>query len=157
MEIALAEARKALREGEVPVGCVFVAPDGSILAKGGNRTNETMSGIRHCELVCVDEILLSHPPDVFKTAELYVTVEPCVMCTAALQLLGVPKIHFACRNQRFGGCGTVLSVHDILCPVHIDESNEDEALALLKDFYERGNPKCPEAKRHRPCTSAPEV
>eukprot|EP00397_Hematodinium_sp_SG-2012_P066138 GEMP01098145.1.p1 GENE.GEMP01098145.1~~GEMP01098145.1.p1 ORF type:complete len:154 (+),score=44.18 GEMP01098145.1:273-734(+) len=151
MDIALVEARRAYEEGEVPVGCVFVAGDGSVLARGRNQTNETLNGTRHCELVCVDEILCTHSADVFKTAELYVTVEPCIMCAAALQLLGVPKIHFGCRNPRFGGCGTVVPVNGVLCPVEINEGNkEEEALGLLKEFYERGNPNCPDAKRQRP-------
>eukprot|EP00397_Hematodinium_sp_SG-2012_P067713 GEMP01106205.1.p1 GENE.GEMP01106205.1~~GEMP01106205.1.p1 ORF type:complete len:124 (+),score=39.05 GEMP01106205.1:273-644(+) len=121
MDIALVEARRAYEEGEVPVGCVFVAGDGSVLARGRNQTNETLNGTRHCELVCVDEILCTHSADVFKTAEL------------------------------FGGCGTVVPVNGVLCPVEINEGNkEEEALGLLKEFYERGNPNCPDAKRQRP-------
>lgn len=151
MDIAFEEARKALDGGEVPVGCVFMTPDGTILARGGNLTNVTKCATRHCELVCVDEILKSHPSSVFKTATLYVTVEPCVMCAAALQILGVPKIYFGCRNQRFGGCGTVVPVHQMLQPVQIEEGERaEEAIALLKEFYERGNPNCPEFKRMRP-------
>ncbi len=49
--------------------------------------------------------------DVLKECELYVTIEPCIMCAAALSLVGIKKVYFGARNDRFGGTGTVVSVH----------------------------------------------
>ncbi|OXB51698.1 UNVERIFIED_CONTAM: hypothetical protein H355_010759 [Colinus virginianus] len=87
--------------------------------------------------------------------DLFVSCEPCIMCAAALQIFGVRRVFFGCRNDRFGGCGSVLSVHSKLsgtwkglhCHAGICE---EEAVQLLRDFYSRGNPSAPEDKRHRP-------
>jgi len=94
------------------------------------------------------------------------------MCAGALQHLGVPKVVFGASNDRFGGCGGVVSVHQVASQ-HTDEDDEQEkhadaprrqltgfsvvsgvlakeAVQLLKDFYDTGNPNAPDEKRHRP-------
>jgi tRNA-specific adenosine deaminase 2 len=53
-----------------------------------------------------------HPPGIFKETVLYVTVEPCIMCASALRQLGIGAVYFGCLNERFGGTGGVLTVHE---------------------------------------------
>lgn len=53
----------------------------------------------------------SHPPSVFSDTDVYVTVEPCIMCASALRQLKIRKVYFGCSNDRFGGTGGVLSIH----------------------------------------------
>ena len=72
-----------------------------------------MQGIRHAELCAVDEILKTYSAEIFKTTDLYVTVEPCIMCAGALRQLGVRNVFFGCANERFGGCGSVLRVNQM--------------------------------------------
>ncbi|CAZ80789.1 unnamed protein product [Tuber melanosporum] len=111
MQSALQIATSALQSNEVPVGCVFV--HGSrIIASGRNDTNRSLCGTRHAELVAIDKILATHPPSIFKETDLYVTVEPCIMCASALRQIGIRKVYFGCSNDRFGGCGGVLRVHE---------------------------------------------
>jgi tRNA(Arg) A34 adenosine deaminase TadA len=55
----------------------------------------------------------TYSADIFKTTDLYVTVEPCIMCASALRQLEVKRVFFGCANQRFGGCGSVLNVHQL--------------------------------------------
>jgi tRNA-specific adenosine deaminase 2 len=116
MEAAFACAREALDAGEVPVGCVFVL-DGAVVARGRNRTNETRNATRHAELEAIDALLLAAAPDrragLLRGATLYVTVEPCIMCAGALRHLGIARAVFGCRNDRFGGCGTVENIHEV--------------------------------------------
>jgi len=69
-------------------------------------------GTRHAEFVAIAEILQKHPPSVFKETVLYVTVEPCIMCASALRQLGISAVYFGCLNERFGGTGGVLTVHE---------------------------------------------
>ena len=111
MRLALAEGRRALGEREVPVGCVLVS-GGAVLAAGANRTNAEMNATRHAELVAADVVLRrlgrAEGAAALAGCELFVTVEPCIMCASALQQLGVRRVVFGCRNDRFGGCGTVL-------------------------------------------------
>ncbi|KAI8130775.1 tRNA-specific adenosine deaminase 2 [Lucilia cuprina] len=124
MEDAFAEARLALSAGEVPVGCVFIYND-TIIARGGNQVNAT------------------------KNATL-VTVEPCIMCSAALHDLRVKEIIYGCSNDRFGG-KTVVDVKQVMgyCLNIKGGLRADEAMELLKDFYKGENPSAPLAKSKR--------
>jgi len=71
-----------------------------------------MKGTRHAELEAIDMILKTHPPEILKECTLYVTVEPCIMCAAALRLMEIKKVYFGCNNERFGGCGSIYHLHD---------------------------------------------
>lgn len=86
--------------------------------------------------------------------DLFVTCEPCIMCTAALQAVGIRRVFFGCENDRFGGCGSVLSVHKKISSswtgLHCHGGiYAEEAVQLLRAFYSRGNPNAPTEKRHR--------
>lgn len=125
MRLALAQAQDAADHGEVPVGCVFVH-DGAVLACARNRTNELMNATRHAELEAIEEIFAAHPPadpatfarfphatnHILRHTTLYVTIEPCLMCGAALRQLGIQRVVYGAGNERFGGNGSVLGLHD---------------------------------------------
>ncbi|XP_055587020.1 tRNA-specific adenosine deaminase 2 [Uranotaenia lowii] len=155
MEQALEQARKAEQLKEVPVGCVFVYRENEIIARGCNLVNKTKNATRHVELICIDQVLewaeerkLSYQT-VFPEVTVVVTVEPCIMCAAALIQLGVRQVIYGCRNDRFGGC-TVLDVPGLLdehtsIPFH-GGVRADEAMALLKEFYKGENPSAPVPK-----------
>ncbi|PPQ71723.1 hypothetical protein CVT24_007893, partial [Panaeolus cyanescens] len=138
-------AEEALAAGEVPVGCVFVR-DGSIIARARNRTNELRNATRHAELEAIDHILADEkltPKTVqypLSTTTLYVTVEPCIMCASALRQLGIKEVFYGCGNDRFGGCGSVLNVHQLSHLAH-DGYNatggycREDAIMILRRFY----------------------
>lgn len=88
-------------------------PSSRVLAAAHNATNRTKNGTRHAELVAIDDVLLRQglPPAVLAACDVYVTCEPCIMCAGALALVRVRRVVFGCRNDRFGGCGSILSVH----------------------------------------------
>lgn len=83
--------------------------------------------------------------------QLYVTVEPCIMCAAALGIMKIGHVYFGCANDRFGGCGSTYDVHKVLNHEYSCTGGilKDRAIALLKEFYARGNPNAPEDKRAR--------
>merc|ERR1719499_3006825 len=158
MEVALEEAWKAYERKEVPVGAVFIRGN-KIVARVHNLTNEERNATRHCEIIGVDVLMRS-----LKSTEnlqdlssfvIYVTCEPCVMCAAALRLVRIRKVFFGCRNDKFGGLGSVLSLH----AADPEDENfsfeatggilEKRCVSVLRSFYERGNPKLPPSKRHR--------
>lgn len=155
---AMNEAREALHRGEVPVGCIFVHKD-EVIATGSNRVTQTKNATQHAELVAIDTILEMckakemDKDEVFDNTTLYVTVEPCIMCAAALRLVGIGAVVFGCHNERFGGCGSVLSVADDDIPDYgkklqiISGVCKEEAILLLKDFYKGENPNAPEHKK----------
>jgi len=114
---ALAEAEGALLEEEVPVGCVIVhTASQRLLSRGRNETNRSKNGTRHCEFLALEAMRVHSDPSVRDISPadctLYVTVEPCVMCAAALRLAGIGRVVFGCGNDRFGGCGSVLNLSD---------------------------------------------
>eukprot|EP00937_MAST-01D_sp_MAST-1D-sp2_P005659 g5659.t1 len=162
MRLAIAEGERALAEGEVPVGCVLVLPGAGgepdvVVGAGGNKTNEKLNATRHAELEAIDNVLLRssgrYDCATLRHCELYVTCEPCIMCAGALAEARVRRVFFGCRNERFGGCGSVLSLHEgpergaphafecvggVMAGAGVD---------LLKRFYSRGNAKAPKPQR----------
>lgn len=152
MEQALEQARQADLVKEVPVGCVFVYR-GEIIAKGYNRVNETRNATRHVEFICIDQVLeyirARELPreEVFRETTVVVTVEPCIMCAAALINLNVKEIIYGCKNDRFGGC-TVLNVPSLLETATTIRGGvrAQEAMDLLKLFYKGENPSAPAPK-----------
>lgn len=149
---AMILAQEALEALEVPVGCVFVHGN-EIIARGRNAVNETHNATRHAELICIDQVTeyckhnqLNHF-DIFKNVDVYVTVEPCIMCAAALYELKVKSIIYGCKNDRFGGT-TVFNVADVIDTDCIVKGGirSEEAMNLLKKFYMGTNPNAPEPK-----------
>lgn len=150
MAMALEEAEKALLAKEVPVACVFVhEPTGTVLGVGANQTNISLNGTLHAEFVGIDKILQTRPASIFREVDLYVTVEPCVMCASALRQLHIHKVYFGCGNERFGGCGSVFSLHDDVLktgepPYEVEAGiYRKEAIMLLRRFYLMQNDSAP--------------
>ncbi|RMZ71599.1 hypothetical protein GMOD_00006732 [Pyrenophora seminiperda CCB06] len=152
MREAIAMAELALMSDETPVGCVFVK-DGEIIGRGMNETNRTLNGTRHAEFVAIAGILSKHPISILNQTDLYVTVEPCVMCASMLRQYGIKSVYFGCWNERFGGTGGVLNIHndpsvDKPYPVTGGIFRE-EAIMLLRKFYVQENEKAPEPKQKK--------
>ena len=68
-------------------------------------------GTRHAEFIAIGEMLRSYPRSTLRATDLYVTVEPCVMCASALRQYQIRTVYFGCGNERFGGTGSILSLH----------------------------------------------
>lgn len=160
MDCAFDMARDALKNGEVPVGCLMVYND-QVVGKGRNEVNETKNATRHAEMVALDQLLdfcnrsnLDVSSVCARTA-LYVTVEPCIMCAAALRLLNIPLVVYGCRNERFGGCGSVLDVSSADLPHTgtpfkcVSGHRAEEAVEMLKAFYKQENPNAPKPKTRK--------
>ena len=156
MRAALKLARYALDHDETPVACIFVhAPTNQILAYGMNDTNRSLTGIAHAEFMGISQIQAKfgvQNTSVYKDIILYVTVEPCIMCASALKQLGIQKVIFGCGNDRFGGNGTILSIHNDTCTApqnkHISVPGvlRKEAIMLLRYFYVRENERSPKPR-----------
>ncbi|KAI7225661.1 cytidine deaminase-like protein [Hortaea werneckii] len=149
MRKAIEMAELALSSDETPVGCVFVH-NGKIIGRGINGTNASLNGTRHAEFVALAEIMAKHPPSILRETDLYVTVEPCIMCASALRQYRIRAVYFGCLNDRFGGCGGVMTVHsdpglDPAYPVYGGLFRE-EAIMLLRKFYVQENNKAPDPK-----------
>jgi tRNA(Arg) A34 adenosine deaminase TadA len=106
MRLALAEARRAAAAGEVPVGAVLVAADGTVLAAAHNRVHGRRSPIAHAEILCLTLAASRLRQWRLLGTTLYVTVEPCPMCAGALLQSRVSRVVYGARQPRLGADGS---------------------------------------------------
>jgi cytidine deaminase len=144
MEIALTEARAAAARGEVPVGAVIVAPDGRIVARAGNRTRQLADPTAHAEMLVIRAACAAAGSERLAGHDLYVTLEPCAMCAAAIASARIGRLYYGAADPKSGGVaqGARVFSHPQChhAPEVYDGINADAAGALLKDFFAARRP-----------------
>src|SRR6516162_3277204 len=139
MSIALEEARAAAARGEVPVGCVVVR-DGTIVARAGNRTIADRDPTAHAEMVAIRAAASALGSERLADCDLYVTLEPCAMCAAAMSFARIRRLYFGAVDVKGGA--VELGVRFFAAPTchHRPEIyggiNESECGELLKSFFQ---------------------
>jgi tRNA(adenine34) deaminase len=103
MAQALTEARAAAARGEVPVGAVVVAPDGRVVAAAGNRTRELNDPTAHAEILALRAACAGAGSERLPGHDLYVTLEPCPMCAAAISVARVARLYYGAADPKSGG------------------------------------------------------
>ena len=139
MQVALAEAQAAAARGEVPVGAVVVAHDGRLLSQAGNRTRELNDPTAHAEVLAIRAACEVLKSERLIDADLYVTLEPCAMCAAAISFARIRRLYFAAADIKGGGVDNgVRFFSQPTChhaPEHYGGICETEAAALLRAFF----------------------
>jgi tRNA(adenine34) deaminase len=139
MDVALAEAQAARDRGEVPIGAVIVGPDGAILAKAGNRTLELRDPTAHAELIAIREACAKLSSERLVDCDLYVTLEPCAMCAAAISFARIRRLYFAASDEKGGAVEHGPRFFQQPTCHHAPEVyggiGETAASVLLKDFF----------------------
>ncbi|MCG3268972.1 nucleoside deaminase [Yoonia sp. I 8.24] len=102
MDIALTEARAAATRGEVPVGAVIVGPDG-VVAQAGNRTRELNDPTAHAEMLVIRAACAALGQERLGGCDLYVTLEPCPMCAAAISNARIARLYYGAGDPKSGG------------------------------------------------------
>ena len=140
MLAALAEAEAAAVRGEVPVGAVIVATDGTVLAKAGNRTRELADPTAHAELLAIRQACRTLGSERLGDADLYVTLEPCPMCAAAISFARLRRLYFGAGDPKGGGVEHGPRIFSQPTCHHAPEVyggiEEVRAGALLREFFE---------------------
>lgn len=139
MDLALTEARAAALRGEVPVGAVLVDPRGQVVASAGNRTRELHDPTAHAEVLVLRAGCKAAQSERLPGYRLYVTLEPCPLCAAAISAARIEALYFGASDPKSGGIlqGPRLYSHP-QChhrPEIYDGLAEVEAAAILKDFF----------------------
>ncbi|MDU8909853.1 nucleoside deaminase [Aestuariicoccus sp. MJ-SS9] len=139
MDIALEEARAAAARGEVPVGAVIVSPSGAVVARAGNRTRELNDPTAHAEILAIRAACAAAGSERLADHDLYVTLEPCPMCAAAISFARIRRLYFAASDPKSGGVahGARVFAHP-QChhrPEIYDGIHARAAEALLRDFF----------------------
>jgi cytidine deaminase len=139
MELALAEARLAAGRGEVPVGAVIVSPEGRVVAAAGNRTRELSDPTAHAEVLAIREACRAIGSERLNGHDLYVTLEPCPMCAAAISFARIRRLYYGAGDPKGGGVEHGARVYSQPTCHHAPEVypgiGEDEAGAILKGFF----------------------
>ncbi|HEV7462679.1 MAG TPA: nucleoside deaminase [Methyloceanibacter sp.] len=139
MDLALAEAEAARDLGEVPIGAVIVGPDGAIISRAGNRTLALRDPTAHAELLAIRQACAELGSERLVDCDLYVTLEPCAMCAAAISLARIRRLYFGAPDPKGGAVEhgprffQQPTCHH--APEVIGGLGEARASALLKAFF----------------------
>ncbi|WP_270738147.1 tRNA adenosine(34) deaminase TadA [Streptococcus anginosus] len=144
MREALKEAEIALDHDEIPIGCVIVK-NGEIIGRGHNAREELQRAVMHAEIMAIEEANAYEKNWRLLDTTLFVTIEPCVMCSGAIGLARIPQVIYGAKNQKFGAAG---SLYDILTDERLNhrvdlESGilEAECAQMMQDFFRKRRQK----------------
>lgn len=139
MKEALRQARKAAAIGDVPIGCVIVR-DGQVIARGYNRRNADKTVLSHAEITAIRKACKKTGDWRLEDCTLYVTLEPCPMCSGAIVQARIPRVVIGSMNPKAGCAGSVLNLlrepgfnHQVQTETGI---LEEACTGLMKDFFE---------------------
>lgn len=145
MEIALQEARAAADRGEVPVGAVVVAPDGRVVARAGNRTRELSDPTAHAEILALRAACAALRSERLPGHDLYVTLEPCPMCAAAISFARIRRLYYGASDPKSGGVAHGARVFSHAqchhAPEIYDGIGAEDAARLLRAFFAARRPE----------------
>lgn len=138
MAAALDEAKKAGERGEVPIGAVVVA-EGRIVARAGNETRAQNDVTAHAEILAIRRAALAIGDERLSGADLYVTLEPCTMCAAAISFARIRRLYYGAEDPKGGGVDSGVRFYAQPTCHHAPEVysgiGETEAANLLRDFF----------------------
>jgi len=140
MAAALDEARRAVDEGEVPVGAVIVS-GGRVVGRGHNRTEALRDPTAHAEILAIGAACRSLGVPRLTKATIYVTMEPCPMCAGAIVLARIKRLVYGCTDPKAGFAGTLGNIVDDPSLNHrtavVSGVMGEDCSKLLRAFFER--------------------
>ena len=139
MRLALREAERATRHGDVPIGAVIVL-DGDVIAAAGNERELRRSPVAHAEMLAIEQAAAHMGSWRLLNTVLYVTLEPCPMCAGAVVQARIPRLVFGAADEKAGAAGTLYNVcQDDRLNHCLDITSgvlADESVALLRQFFQ---------------------
>ena len=138
MRQALRLAKKAMDSGDVPIGCVIVH-DGKVIARGYNRRNRDRQSLAHAEIIAIKKASKVIGDWRLEECRMYITLEPCQMCSGAIVQARIPEVVIGCMNPKAGCAGSIINLLDMKEFNHQVEYDqgllEKECSDLLKKFF----------------------
>lgn len=137
MEIALEEAQKSFEKGEVPVGAIIVK-DNKIIGRGHNLKETLKDTTMHAEIIAIKEASKAIENWRLTGCEMYVTLEPCMMCIGAILHSRISKLHIGTFNKDMGCCGSVINLADdrrLGTFLNVRWSYDERCSDLLNNFF----------------------
>lgn len=152
MKEAIRQAKRAAKLGEVPIGCVIVYQD-QIIGRGYNRRNTDKSTLSHAEITAIKRASKNIGDWRLEECTLYVTLEPCQMCSGAIVQARIPRVVMGCRNPKAGCAGSILNLLQMPEFNHQVEITEgirgEECSLMLKAFFKDLRRRLKEEKQER--------
>ena len=139
MRQAMALAKEAAQEGEVPVGCVITL-DGRVVGRGRNRREVGKNALAHAEIEAINDACRTLGGWRLWQCTLYVTLEPCPMCAGAIINARIPRVVYGAADPKAGSCGSVTDLFALPYnhkPEVVSGLLEQECSSLLTDFFRR--------------------
>lgn len=138
MDKAIKLAEKAYENGDVPIGCVIVK-DGTIIARGYNKRNLKKTTLAHAELLAIEQASRKLGDWRLEDCTMYVTLEPCQMCSGAIVQARIPRVVIGCMNPKAGCAGSVMNLLDVKQFNHqveiIKGIREEYCSQMMKQFF----------------------
>ncbi len=144
MYAALQEAEKAYEQHEVPIGAVIVH-NNRIIGRGFNQSDKLNDPTAHAEMIAITAAANNLQSRVLEECDLYITVEPCVMCAGAILLSRIRSIYFGTFESKFGACGSLFNI--IESGKYNHKPNlysgiySDESKSLLENYFRKKRSK----------------
>ena len=138
MALALALAKEAADAGEVPVGCVIADGEGRVIGRGRNRREESCDATAHAEVEAIRQACAALGNWRLEQCSIYVTLEPCPMCTGAIINSRIPTVVFGAREALSGSCGSVIDLFSENYghkPAVFGGVLAEDCASLLRDFF----------------------
>lgn len=138
MEYAIEEGLKAFNSGEIPVGAIIVK-NGIIIGKGYNKKETKGDPTAHAEIIAIKDACKSIGDWRLNGCEMYVTLEPCPMCTGAIIQSRISKLYIGTFNKDMGACGSVINLIDnrsLNSFVNVQWEYNEECSKLMTSFFE---------------------
>ncbi len=137
MKAALKEAYKAKMKNEVPIGAVIVK-DNKIIARGHNLRETKMNSLKHAEIIAIDKACKKLNNFRLEGCDLYVTIEPCLMCAGAIVQSRINKVYFGNVDEKYGAIVSVANTFDVKANHKVEYEYgicKDECEKIVKDFF----------------------
>ena len=152
MKEAMKQAKKAYALGEVPIGCVIVH-EGKVIGRGYNRRNTDKNTLSHAEITAINRASKKLGDWRLEECVLYVTLEPCQMCSGAIVQARIPETVIGCMNPKAGCAGSLLNILEdsrFNHQVHVIRGvMEQECSDMLKQFFKELRVRVKEERRER--------
>jgi len=139
MKLAIKEALKADKIDEVPIGCVIVL-NGEIIGRGYNKREKLENSLAHAEIVAINKACKKINSWRLEDATMYITLEPCAMCSGAIIQSRIKKVIYGAYDYRFGAHKSIINLFDVKFNHNVDIKGgllEEECSSLIKNFFKR--------------------
>lgn len=137
MNEAIKEAKKGMKDGEIPVGCLIVV-NSEIVSRSHNMNRERDCNLYHAEMIAIDDACKKLGRWTLLDATIYVTLEPCIMCSGAIIQSRIKRLVYGANEDRFGSCENILNAFELKSNHKVDITSgvlKEDIEEMMKKFF----------------------